>query len=60
VAKVRPVGRTLPPYVLLPVFANDIGIPTPGQHAGFLGTGLDGIGEAEVIRVLGPASRATS
>ncbi|OAI47915.1 hypothetical protein AYO44_08550 [Planctomycetaceae bacterium SCGC AG-212-F19] len=40
-AKVRPVERALPPYVLLPVFANDIGIPTPGQHAGFLGTGLD-------------------
>jgi uncharacterized protein (DUF1501 family) len=31
----------LPPYVILPIFANDIGIPTPGQHGGFLGTGLD-------------------
>jgi hypothetical protein len=25
----------------LPIFSNDIGIPTPGQHAGFLGLGFD-------------------
>ncbi|HEY1187408.1 MAG TPA: DUF1501 domain-containing protein, partial [Gemmata sp.] len=37
VAKVRPGAQTVPPYVVLPVFANDINIPTPGQHAGFLG-----------------------
>lgn len=36
VAKVRPTELTIPPYVVLPIFANDIGIPTPGQHAGFL------------------------
>ncbi|MBA4188338.1 MAG: DUF1501 domain-containing protein [Planctomycetaceae bacterium] len=35
--KLRPVQQAVPPYVVLPVFANDINIPTPGQHAGFLG-----------------------
>jgi hypothetical protein len=40
-AKVRPIDRPLPPYVVLPIFANDIGIPTPGQHGGFLGTSVD-------------------
>jgi hypothetical protein len=41
VAKVRPSAQTIPPYVVLPIFANDIGIPTPGQHAGFLGAAHD-------------------
>jgi len=41
VASVRPAERTMPPYVVLPVFANDINIPTPGQHAGFLGAAHD-------------------
>lgn len=40
-AKVRPVDRPLPPYVVLPTFVNDLGIPTPGQHGGFLGTSVD-------------------
>jgi hypothetical protein len=40
-AKLRPSEQTVPPYVILPIFANDIGIPTPGQHAGFLGAGYD-------------------
>jgi hypothetical protein len=41
VAKVQRGQQTIPPYVVLPIFANDIGIPTPGQHAGFLGAGHD-------------------
>lgn len=41
VAKIHPSAQTVPPYVLLPVFANDISIPTPGQHAGFLGPSYD-------------------
>ena len=40
-ARLRPVTHPVPPYVVLPIFANDIGIPTPGQHAGFLGSGFD-------------------
>jgi hypothetical protein len=40
-AKVRPTQRLVPPYVVLPIFANDISIPTPGQHAGFLGAAYD-------------------
>ena len=40
-AKVRPTGQTVPPYVILPIFANDINIPTPGQHAGLLGAAYD-------------------
>ena len=40
-AKVRPGVQTVPPYVILPIFANDINIPTPGQHAGFLGAAYD-------------------
>jgi hypothetical protein len=40
-ARVRPTEQTVPPYVVLPIFANDIGIPTPGQHAGFLSAALD-------------------
>jgi hypothetical protein len=40
-AKLQPAARPVPPYVLLPLFSNDIGIPTPGQHAGFLGVGFD-------------------
>ena len=31
----------MPPYVILPIFANDINIPTPGQHAGLLGAAYD-------------------
>src|SRR5262249_28888295 len=41
VAKIRPTEQTIPPYVILPIFANDIGYPTPGQHAGFLGAAHD-------------------
>lgn len=40
-ARVQPTPGTVPPYVVLPIFANDINIPTPGQHAGFLGTAYD-------------------
>jgi len=40
-ARVRPTAQTVPPYVVLPIFANDISIPTPGQHAGFLGASYD-------------------
>ena len=38
-SKLQPVRKPLPPYVLLPLFSNDINIPTPGQLAGFLGSG---------------------
>jgi hypothetical protein len=41
VASVRPTDKTVPPYVVLPVFANDVNIPTPGQHAGLLGAAHD-------------------
>lgn len=42
VAKIQqPAAATVPPYVILPIFANDINIPTPGQHAGFLGASYD-------------------
>jgi hypothetical protein len=40
-AKFRPSEPMVPPYVVLPIFANDINIPTPGQHAGFLGSAYD-------------------
>lgn len=40
-AKLRPATHSVPPYVMVPIFSNDIGIPTPGQHAGFLGAGFD-------------------
>jgi hypothetical protein len=40
-AKFQPGQQAVPPYVILPIFANDISIPTPGQHAGFLGTAYD-------------------
>jgi hypothetical protein len=40
-SKFRSSERLVPPYVVLPIFANDISIPTPGQHAGFLGTACD-------------------
>ncbi|MEI7683992.1 MAG: DUF1501 domain-containing protein [Planctomycetota bacterium] len=40
-AKVQPTQRTLPPYVIVPKFATDVGIPTPGQHGGFLGAAYD-------------------
>ncbi|MBL8799941.1 MAG: DUF1501 domain-containing protein [Planctomycetia bacterium] len=40
-ARVSPVSRPVPPYVLLPIMTNDIGRPTPGQLGGFLGSGLD-------------------
>jgi len=40
-AKLQPGQAALPPYVLLPVFANDVGFPTPAQHAGFLGGAYD-------------------
>ncbi len=40
-AKLRPGEHSVPPYVVLPVFANDVNIPTPGQHAGFLGAAHD-------------------
>jgi hypothetical protein len=39
-ARAGSTKRTVPPYVVLPVFANDIGYPTPGQRAGFLGGNL--------------------
>jgi hypothetical protein len=40
-SKYAPVRAAVPPYVVLPIFANDVNIPTPGQHAGFLGGGYD-------------------
>lgn len=40
-SRIRPSAQTVPPYVVLPVFANDIGIPTPGQHGGLLGAAHD-------------------
>ena len=40
-AKVRPTEQICPAYVVLPIFANDINIPTPDQHAGFLGAAYD-------------------
>lgn len=40
-SKLQPVTLPVPPYVVLPIFANDINIPTPGQNAGILGTGVD-------------------
>ena len=36
-----PVSRPVPPYVIAPIFANDVTIPTPGQHGGFLGSRVD-------------------
>src|SRR5262249_39833104 len=40
-SRIRPTAQTIPPYVVLPVYANDIGIPTPGQQAGLLGAAHD-------------------
>ena len=40
-ARVQPTSQPVPSYVVLPIFANDVGFPTPGQHAGFLGGGFD-------------------
>jgi hypothetical protein len=39
-SKLQPVSQMVPPYVVLPIFANDINIPTPGQNAGMLGSGF--------------------
>jgi hypothetical protein len=40
-SKLSPMHKALPPYVLLPLFSNDINIPTPGQLGGFLGSAFD-------------------
>ena len=29
--------RTMPPFVMIPEFISPVGVPRPGQHAGFLG-----------------------
>jgi len=40
-ARLRPVTQAVPAYVLLPIFSNDVGIPTPGQHSGWLSVAHD-------------------
>lgn len=40
-AQLMPVTQPVPPYVIAPVFANDVNIPTPGQIGGFFGARVD-------------------
>ncbi len=40
-AKFLESSSTLPPFVMIPEFISPVGVPRPGQHAGFLGAEFD-------------------
>jgi Protein of unknown function (DUF1501) len=40
-AKFLESSSALPPFVMIPEFISPVGVPRPGQHAGFLGSGFD-------------------